>query len=64
MRKHPFRDLNLSLSMLQVTARRLQKVKWFDGDLVSKLFSVIDIISADADDISTGLEECLSHYFG
>jgi hypothetical protein len=62
--KHPLRNLNLSLSMLQITARGLQKVKGFDGDLVPELFSVVDIVSADTDDVTTGLEEILSHCFG
>ena len=64
MRKHSFRNLNFSLSMLQITARRLQKVKGFDGDLVSELFGVVDIVSTDTDDVSTGLEEILSHCLG
>jgi len=64
MRKHSFRNLNFSLSMLQITARRLQKVKGFDGDLVSELFGVVDIVSTDTDDVSTGLEEVLSHCLG
>jgi hypothetical protein len=57
MGKHSSRNLNLSLSMLQVTARRLQEIKGLDRNLVSQLFSVIDVVSADTDDVSSSLEE-------
>lgn len=55
MSDHSSWNLDLALSMLQVTTRRFQEVERLLRDLVPELFSVVDVVSADTDDVTAGL---------
>jgi hypothetical protein len=55
MSDHSSWNLDFALSMLQVTTRRFQKVERLLRDLVSEFFSVVDVVSADTDDVTAGL---------
>ena len=55
MSDDPARDLDLALAVLQVTARRLQKVERLGWNLVAQFFGMVNVVSADTDDVAAGL---------
>jgi hypothetical protein len=62
MRHNSLRNLDLPVAMLEITAGGLEEIEWLGGHLVAQLLRVIDIVSANADDIASGLSEILSHF--